>query len=334
MNRALRTHPALLALVAILAVSGAGTGCARQVQATPPEAETPKLERAALAEWQIIDAASREAVSFEALMDRLAKADVVYLGEEHHNRHHIDAAGRVLEWLVAAGRRPVLAVEMFGWDGQEALTRYVSGARVDRERFLKDARWRENWGGDFADYELLIELARRRGLPVLALNPPRSLVRKVARQGLSRAREDPGMARWGMRGETVVDDPAYRKVIMRQLRECHAGMPDAAYERIYEASMFRDEGMAKAIVSRLQGLEGTAGPIVSYTGGGHIQHRTPVPDRVARRSEKPVRQVTIYMQALERDHPEYVDALLEERIADYVWLTPIGDHGPPARCGQ
>lgn len=333
MNRFLRDRAAALPVVALVALAVAGMGCSRQMPAATPEAETPVLEPAAVAEWRIIHVPTREAVSFEALLDRLAGADVAYLGEEHHNRHHVDAAGRVLEGLLARGRRPVLAIEMFAWDGQEALTRYVSDARVERERFLKDSRWKENWGGDFADYEPLIQLARRRALPVLAMNPPRALVRTIARQGLSRAMEDSGMARWGMRGEPVVDDPAYRKVIMRQLRECHGGMPDAAYERIYEASMFRDEGMAKTLVSRLQALEGNAGPIVSYTGGGHIQHRLPVPERVARRRGKPVRQITVYMQALEHDHPEYVDELLEERIADYVWLTPIGDHGPPARCG-
>ncbi len=328
-----RKRVAMTVLLISMALAAGSTGCSGPAQTTSGPGSS-EAGATGFTEWQIIDVASRQVVLFEALLDRLAAMDVVYLGEEHHNRHHIDAAARVLEGLVARGRHPVLAIEMFGWDGQEALSRYVSDGRVDRERFLGESRWKENWGGDFADYEPLLQVARRRTLLVLAINPPRSLVRKVARLGLSRAMEDPGMARWGMQGETVVDDPAYRRVIMRQLRECHGGMPDGAYERIYEASMFRDEGMAKAIVSRLQGLQEKAGPIVSYTGGGHIQHRTPVPDRVARRSEKPIRQVTIYMQALERGHPEYVDALLDERIADYIWLTPVGDHGPPVRCGK
>lgn len=329
--RELRTGLTTAAMLVVLATC---PGCSRQLPAMPPAPESPVSEDARLAEWQIIHVASREPVSFPGLLDRLARADVVYLGEEHRNRHHIDAASRVLEGLLARGRRPVLAIEMFGWDGQEALAQYVAGARLERTRFLRESRWKENWGGDFAEYEPLIVLARERSLPVLALNPPRPLVRKVARQGLSRAMNDPDSARWSMQGETVVDDPAYRKVIMRQLRACHGGMPDAAYERIYEASMFRDEGMAKTIVSRLRKMPEGEGPIVSYTGGGHIQRGLPVPDRVVRRSEGPIRQVTLYMHALERDHPEYIDDLLAKGIADYVWLTPVGDHGPPARCGQ
>lgn len=331
MNQLQRCYQAGLAILFVIAT---GIGCSHQVQATPSSPDARVTTQAVVAEWAIIHVESQQAVAFDTLMDRLAKADVVYLGEEHHNRHHIDAAKKVLEGLVARGRQPVLAIEMFGWDGQEALTRYVTDGQLDRERFLQESKWTQNWGGDFADYEPLIEVARHRHLPVVAMNPPRSLVRKVARQGLSRALEDPGMARWGMRDEPVVDDPAYRTMIMRQLRQCHGGMPDAAYERIYEASMFRDEGMAKTVVSRLEALKESDGPIVSYTGGGHIQHRSPVPDRVARRSDKPIGQITLYMQSLEPERPEYVEDLLREHIADFVWLTPIGDHGPPIRCGQ
>ena len=58
-------------------------------------------------------------------LEGLATYDVIYLGEEHHNRSHIDAALTVLRSLMSQGRRPWLAMEMFGWDGQPALARYL-----------------------------------------------------------------------------------------------------------------------------------------------------------------------------------------------------------------
>ena len=37
-------------------------------------------------------------VSIDQMMDRIRQQEVVYLGEEHHNRFHIDAAMTVLQW--------------------------------------------------------------------------------------------------------------------------------------------------------------------------------------------------------------------------------------------
>ena len=136
-----------------------------------------------------------------------------------------------------------------------------------------------------------------------------------------------------MSGESIVDEPAYRALIMDQLRKCHGGMSDAVYERIYDASMFRDEGMAKTISTRLKLASAGEGPIVSYTGGGHVQHGLPVPSRVSRQTAGSVKQVTLYLASLERDHPEYVQEMIQETIADFIWLTPLSDHGPPQRCG-
>lgn len=287
-----------------------------------------------LQEWQMIRTESGEPVSFDVWVGEVADFDVVYIGEEHYNRHHVQAALKVLQALLDRGRRPVLTIEMFGWDGQEALNRYLSDPLMDREQFLDEARWKQNWpAADFKNYQPLVQFAREHHLSMLAMNPPLSLVRKVSKQGLSQARHDAEMERWAMSGESIVDEPAYRALIMDQLRKCHGGMSDAVYERIYDASMFRDEGMAKTISTRLKLASAGEGPIVSYTGGGHVQHGLPVPSRVSRQTAGSVKQVTLYLASLERDHPEYVQEMIQETIADFIWLTPLSDHGPPQRCG-
>jgi hypothetical protein len=94
--------------------------------------------------------------------------------------------------------------------------------------------------------------------------------------------------------------------------------------------------MAKVIADRIRNGRETVeeGPVLAYTGGGHIQYRLPVPNRVARRlgSEEAARQRTIYLAAYEPDRPEAIQELLQTAIADYVWLTPLSEHGPPRRC--
>ena len=287
-------------------------------------------------EWQVIDTATGQPVSLDQWTALLLQQDIIYLGEEHHNRFHIDAAMTVLRRLKAEGRTPVLAMEMFGWDGQAALDQYVSGSEMNRQEFLEAVRWQQNWGGPFEDYEPLVRLAKEQHWAVDAMNPPKALVRIVAKNGLAQAESDPMMAQWGMKDEAIVDDPIYRTRILQQLQACHGGGDDSFYQTMLEASMVRDEGMAKTLAHRLNqirsGSDTMAGPLVSYTGGGHIQYNLPVPKRVARRLTGEVRQVSVYMRSFEVGRIEELHDMIREKIADYLWLTPVSTQGPPPRC--
>ena len=108
------------------------------------------------------------------------------------------------------------------------------------------------------------------------------------------------------------------------------------YQTMYEASMVRDEGMAKTVVSLVESMRAEknplVGPVVSYTGSGHIQYNLPVPKRVARRLSQRVRQVSIYLTSFEGDRLNDLQEMIDGKIADYVWLTPLGAQGPPRRC--
>ena len=287
-------------------------------------------------EWQVIDTATGHPVSLDQWTASLLQQDIIYLGEEHHNRFHIDAALTLLRKLKAGGRTPALAMEMFGWDGQSALDQYVSGSEINLQEFLEAVRWRQNWGGQFEDYEPLVLLAREYHWTLDAMNPPKPLVRIVAKNGLAQAERNPMMAQWGMKDEAIVDDPIYRTRILEQLQACHGKGDDSLYQTMLEASMFRDEGMAKTLVHRLNQIRSMsstmAGPVVSYTGAGHIQYNLPVPKRVARRLTDKVRQVSVYMTSFDRTRSEEIQGMIREKVADYLWLTPVSAKGLPRRC--
>jgi uncharacterized iron-regulated protein len=283
-------------------------------------------------EGQIREVSNNRVIGFDEFLHQLTNADVIYLGEEHSNRSHVDAALRVMQGLLDRHRLPILGLEMFSWDGQPGLNHYLADTTLPKDEFLKEVHWKKNWGGSYADYEPLIGFAQQHHSPVVALNPPRDLVRKVAKHGFTEARNDPEMGRWRMRDETLVEDAPYREKIFTQIRACHRDMSEAAYQQMYEASVFRDEGMARTIVEQLRSLPDGAGPIVSYTGAGHIQYRLPIPNRVARRSGAAIRQVTVYLAAFDPARIQEIQDLLEQSIADYIWLTPLSTHGPTRRC--
>ena len=293
-------------------------------------------QHAPFKEWQIIDTATGRPVSFDQWAALLLQQDIIYLGEEHHNRFHIDAALTVLRELNAMGRTPALAMEMFGWDGQAALDQYVSGPEIKRQEFLDTVRWQQNWGGAFEDYEPLVQLAKEHHWTVDAMNPPKPLVRIVAKNGIAQAQSDPLMAQWGMKDETIVDDLIYRKRILEQLQACHGKGDDNFYQTMLDASMFRDEGMAKTLVHRLSLIhlktDATAGPLVSYTGAGHIQYNLPIPKRVTRRLADQVRHMSVYMTSFDVGRVEELQTMVREKVADYLWLTPVSAKGLPRRC--
>ena len=288
--------------------------------------------------WQagrMIDVKTGRSIDLPTFLVTLTRFDVVYIGEEHYNQHHIDAALTVLQTVLANGRRPVLTMEMFGWDGQPALDEYLTTPGQDRQIFLDQSRWKQNWGGTFDNYEPLVNFSREHRLALRAMNPPKPLIRQVVKVGLDEARKGQDWTEWGMDREDIVDDQAYRVRILDQLKRCHGGGNDEDYVRMYEASMVRDEGMAKTVTAAL--LTARQRPqdhtlILSYTGGGHIQFNLPIPKRVARRMDGQVAQATVYLASFDHTRIEDIQDLVQDGIADYVWLTPISQQGPPHRC--
>lgn len=288
--------------------------------------------------WQagrVIDVKTGQSIDLPTFLATLSRYDIVYLGEEHYNQHHIEAALTVLRTVLANGRRPVLTMEMFGWDGQAALDEYLSTSGQDRQLFLDQTRWKQNWGGAFDNYEPLVNFSREHRLVLRAMNPPKPLIRQVVKAGLDEARKGRDWVDWGMDREDIVDDQAYRVRILDQLKRCHGGGTDEDYVRMYEASMVRDEGMAKTVTdalvtARLSQQDQTL--ILSYTGGGHIQFNLPIPKRVARRLGGQVAQTTVYLASFDQTRIEDIQDLVHDGIADYLWLTPISQQGPPQRC--
>jgi len=285
-------------------------------------------------EGQIIASPQNTVVSFQDLRSALLEAEVVYIGETHYTPSHIEAALHVLRTLIEAGRTPILGMEMFGWDGQAGLNRYIKGEITSVDAFLAESQWKNNWGGHYQDYSPLVDFAKHHNIKLLGLNPPRSMVRNVAQKGLAVIKENPDVQVWNMPDPFPEDDPEYRRVIYEQIESCHGGMSQEVYQKIYEASVFRDEGMASVITTTLKSQASGQATVVSYTGAGHIQYGLPIPKRVQRQMEEPIQQVTVYLHALDPEHPEDVDHLLKEQIADFIWLTELGPHGRQPRCGE
>ena len=158
----------------------------------------------ATGEWvgtgQVLDARSGRAVSMEKWLEQLAGYDVIYLGEEHHNRAHIDAAW----WFF--GRWPIVGGGLcWRWRCSVGTGRRSSIATSRRKEpsradFLERVGWKQNWGGAFEDYEPLVQFAREHQLSLVAMNPPKFLISPGREQGTRSGERTAGWRQWGWRG--------------------------------------------------------------------------------------------------------------------------------------
>ena len=130
---------------------------------------------------RVFDTRQKNFGDFETMLADLARADAVFVGEQHDdpNTHRLELA--IVEGLTRRGAPVVVALEMFERDVQESLDNYVAGT-ISEEQFLKESR---PWPRYATDYRPIIEFARANKLPIVASNVPRRVATDVGKTGLS-----------------------------------------------------------------------------------------------------------------------------------------------------
>jgi uncharacterized iron-regulated protein len=293
-------------------------GCAG---ATPPVGGSPEL-RGPL----VIGSEADLAASAAAVATRAREAEVVYLGELHDRPQHHVIQARIVEAVLAAGGRPAIAFEMVPETRQAALEAAVRSdagpSEVDRE-----LQWTAQGWPDFTMYWPIFELARRNGLPVVATDLDPAVTRRISRNGLGAAGDDPARLRSAM-----PDDPARDQAIARRIRAAHCNrVSETRAVRMLESWYARNVVIARQIRDALA----RARQVVVIIGRGH-QSPGGVPDQLV--ALRPgTRQLVVGLVEVAAGAPE---APPPGTTDDVVWLTrgraPVADPclGLPQRLGE
>src|SRR5208283_4588712 len=131
----------------------------------------------------VVDTATGNVIGFDELISKLPDAAIVYVGEMHTSEEDHKVQLEVLKKLSQGGRCVELGMEMFPAEAQPVLDRYLSG-QMNEEDFLKEVRWQDVWGFPYSLYRGLIDWQKEKHMPVLGLNAPIEVVRKIGRNGL------------------------------------------------------------------------------------------------------------------------------------------------------
>jgi uncharacterized iron-regulated protein len=130
--------------------------------------------------YKIYNTSKQKIVSIDDIVNDMAKADVLFFGEEHN-----DSTGHVIEYMLFKNLtekypgKVALSMEMFETDCQTVLDEYLNGL-IREKNFKTDARAWPN----YKDYQPLIELAKTNHIPVIAANAPARYTNMANRLGL------------------------------------------------------------------------------------------------------------------------------------------------------
>ena len=219
----------------------------------------------------VTDTRTGELIDTVELARRLKDVRVLFIGEEHTNGEFHRVQLNVIEALRAAGRKPIIGLEMFPWGPQPALDRWSRG-ELDEARFLDESRWYDVWSHHYGHYRDIFRYARDQRLKLVGLNAPRDVVRTVRSKGFealppeTRGRFPPNIDLSNTEHRTLVrayfddDDPL------------HAKMSDEALEGIYRAQVTWDAAMGWQAGQTLTDPADLREIVVVLIGAGHVAY--------------------------------------------------------------
>ncbi len=244
----------------------------------------------------------RSLKSLAAVIAGVAGKRIVYVGEQHDEFSHHAVELAVIKALYRKEPEIAIGMEMFQRPFQKALDAYIAGT-IDERTFLKQSEYFSRWGYDYHLYKPILDFAREKHIPVVALNLRAEIVDAVAKSGIASLTD---AERKELPSHPDFSDKAYRD----RLRKVFAQHPDSDkrnFDYFCQAQILWDETMAQSIDEYLNKHAGCT--MIVLAGEGHIAYGSGIPKRAFRRNGIP------YATILN-------DADVVPGIADYLVFPP------------
>lgn len=267
-------------------------------QAPPTVAETPALDL-------------NNFTTVKQLIPALAEKRAVFVGERHTRYDHHLIQLEIIRRLHRVQPQLAIGMESFQQPFQRFLDDYVSGV-IDEQEMLRATQYFQRWHLDYRLYAPILRYAREHRLPVVALNPPVELTRKVGRVGLKGLSE---AERARLPTEIDRSDAAY-EARLKTVFEHHPNNDGQEFMHFLEVQLLWDEGMAERAADFLQ--ENPDRHMVIVAGSGHLAYGSAIPARLTRRLET---STAIVLNSWEGP--------IKPGLADYL-LFPEEQSLPPA----
>ena len=130
--------------------------------------------------YKVYDVKRKQIIQLDDIVADMAKADVLFFGEEHNDSigHYLEVT--LFKKLATTYQNQVgLTLEMFHTDVQTVINEYLAGI-ISEKNFTKEARAWNN----YKDYKPMVEFAKNEGIAVIGGNAAARYSNAVTKNGL------------------------------------------------------------------------------------------------------------------------------------------------------
>jgi uncharacterized iron-regulated protein len=245
--------------------------------------------------------------SYKSLTDTMFEtitSQIFLIGEHHDNPHHHFNQLEVIREIHEKAEKPLaIGLEMFETVYQEELDEWVAG-NLTLDDFLKI--YHENWDQPWVLYRDIFLYAKEHQVPLLGLNIPRHIIRKVAQKGFaSLTTEDLSILPQGVTCDVT---PEYKDFIQRVFG--WHGKKNDLFNNFCEAQVLWDTIMALNLLKFNEQNPDTK--LVVLAGNGH-SWKPGIPRQISSRKQLPM---TIFLPETTKLHRRNVS----QNDTDYLWL--------------
>jgi len=237
----------------------------------------------------------RRSLLLHEIIDAISDKPLILIGERHTNYEDHKVELEVIAGLQKKGRKLTIGMEMFQRPFQKTIDGYLSAALDERE-FLRGTEYFKRWSFDYSYYREIVEYARAKGIPIIALNQRREIIDKVSKGGLDALSAE---ERREIPQDMDMSDESYRQ----RLRDIYEGHPQGvSFENFYQSQILWDETMAHSAARVLE--EKPDYQMVVLAGAEHIAYSSGIPGRIHRLTGRDY--VTLIIGGFDRDIGTYV----------------------------
>lgn len=227
------------------------------------------------------DGPTGQVISWREVLDRTAKAQVVFVGETHDDAtaHLIEHA--LVDAFLAAHPHGAVSMEFLERDDQKATDEYLAGT-ISLDEFVDKTHSRDWAGKDswIPWYQPMIDSARRSHGRVVAANAPRKYVSRARTEGYEVLKALPAdeQALFEIDAAITRDDDWTRlKKLMSQMHRDRAASSgegpteptDESIDQVHRSQRMWDRTMGTSAARAFQ----ATGAVIHVVGGFHIEGR-------------------------------------------------------------
>lgn len=264
-----------------------------------PDGEIPQTQQAI---------AQDKSQSNQDVLPILQQADVIYLGETHTDvADHVAQLDIITEMHQARGDIAI-GLEMFQRPFQSVLDQYIAGELTEAE-LIEQSEYETRWGFDWELYAPIIRYAQTNQIPLIALNTPREITKKVARQGLASLEGD-DLQYIPPVDEIDTTDENYQAMVA-QVFGHHGGHGHSgpSFENFFAAQVLWDETMAESVANYV--IDSPDTQVIVLAGEGHIVFDFGIPSRVERRLGDELVAYSVLLNPTS----------ITPELADFFWMS-------------